>query len=145
MTAGQPQPACLAWDDIEEGRVAAWDFSVSSEDMDDFARISGDYNPLHIRDDFAQAKGFKSRVVYGALLAAQLSRLVGMELPGRDAVFVGQNISFRNPVYVGDVVYVEAKVTQVSDSTRAVVMKVKMRVDGKVVVSGTVEALLRDG
>ena len=140
-------PGCrtLAWNDIAEGMTAEWTFAVDERAMADFAQLSGDTNPLHCDDAFAQAKGYESRVVYGALLTAQLSRLVGMEIPGRDGVFLGFTVSFRRPVYVGQEVALAAEVVQTSPGTGAVAMAWKMRTGGKVAASGTVEAILKHG
>lgn len=135
----------LAWDDIAEGMTAGFDFVVDDAAMTDFACLSGDSNPLHCDDGFAQAKGYAGRVVYGALLTVQLSRLVGMELPGRDGVFIGFTVSFRRPVYVGQTVSLLAEVVQTSPGTGAIVMSYKMRADGKVAASGTVDAILKHG
>lgn len=135
----------LRWDDIAEGMTAVWTFAVDDRDMADFARLSGDTNPLHCDDAFAKAKGYEGRVVYGALLTAQLSRLVGMEIPGRDGIFIGFTVSFSRPVYVGQHVTLHAEVIQTSPGTCAVVLKYRMRAEGKVVVAGVVEAILKHG
>lgn len=132
----------LSWDDITEGQVAEWKFSIDEAAMSDFARLSGDINPVHCNDSFAQSKGYDGRIVYGALLTAQLSRLVGMEIPGRDAVFIGFTANFRRPVYVGDEVIVHAKVVQKSGAG-AVSMKYTMCTHGKVSVVGTADAMLK--
>lgn len=135
----------LGWDDIAEGMIAEFAFVVDEAAMTDFARLSGDTNPLHCDDAFARAKGYAGRVVYGALLTAQLSRLVGMEIPGRDAVFIGFTVSFRRPVHIGEEVTLRAEVVQTSPATGAVAMKYQMRTGGKVAASGTVEAILKHG
>lgn len=135
----------LQWDDLTDGRSVSWDFTVTDEDMAAFARLSGDVAPLHMDDAFAQAKGFKGRVVYGALLSAQLSRLVGMEIPGLHGIFAGMKVSFSNPVYVNHPVTLTAMIAEKSEAGGLVVMKVRMTSDDKVVAKATVEAVLRNG
>ena len=135
----------LVWADLAEGRKAAWSFTVTDADMAAFAALSGDVNPLHTDDAFARARGFEGRVVYGALLAAQLSRLVGMEMPGRDGVFLGMDVSFAKPVYVGRPVDLTAEIVEASEAASMIVMKVQMRSDDRLVARGKVEAILRHG
>jgi 3-hydroxybutyryl-CoA dehydratase len=135
----------LQWADLTEGRTIAWDFTVTDEDMAAFARLSGDVAPLHTDEAFARAKGFEGRVVYGALLSAQLSRLVGMEMPGLHGIFAGMKVSFSNPVYVNRPVHLTAAITDTSEAGGLIVMKVRMTSGDKVVAKATVEAVLRNG
>lgn len=134
-----------SWDDLYEGLVVGWKFQVTAGDMDAFARLSGDTNPLHIDAEFARAKGFKDRVVYGALLAAQVSRLVGMNLPGRDAVLVGMAVHFNGAAMIDDVIDFQATLTGKSEATRLLSLKFAMRCERRLIAKGTAEALLRDG
>jgi 3-hydroxybutyryl-CoA dehydratase len=139
------QARMLAWTDLQQGRVAEWEFTVSEADMTAFALLSGDTNPLHTDDAFARSRGFEGRVVYGALLSAQLSRLVGMEMPGRDGVFVGMNVTFAKPVYVGRPVMLKAEIAEVSEAASLFVIKFQLRSDDRLVAKGKVEAILRHG
>ena len=139
------QARALAWTDLQQGRVAEWEFTVSEADMTAFALLSGDTNPLHTDDAFARSRGFEGRVVYGSLLSAQLSRLVGMEMPGRDGVFVGLNVTFAKPVYVGRPVMLKAEIAEVSEAASLIVIKFQLRSDDRVVAKGKVEAILRHG
>lgn len=135
--------ADLHWDALTEGRTVSWDFMVTDEDMAAFARLSGDTAPLHTDEAFARAKGFEGRVVYGALLSAQLSRLVGMEMPGLHGVFAGMKVSFSNPVYVNRPVTLTATITDRSEAGGLIVIKARMTSGDKVAVKATVEAVVR--
>lgn len=86
---------------IDEARVAA------------FLRCSGDTNPVHVDDAFAQARGYRARLVHGALLQALVSGFVGTGLPVKDTLCLMQKLSNRQPVYVGDEVTLTARVTAV--------------------------------
>ena len=136
--------AVLEWSDLHEGMTVEWDFQVSDREMQTFAELTGDYAPLHLDEEFARSKGFAGKVVYGALLTAQLSRLVGMHIPGRDGFFIGLTADFRRPVIVGETVSLRAEVTQISEGTRVIAMRYTMRANGKVAVSGTAGAVLRN-
>lgn len=129
--------------DLPVGRTAEWTFSVSDADMDTFAALSGDHSPLHTDEAFAVARGYEGRLVHGALLSAQLSRLVGMEMPGPNGMTVGFTMSFPKPVYVDRPVTVRAEIIEASEAASMIVMKVQMRSDDRLVAKGRVEAIVR--
>jgi 3-hydroxybutyryl-CoA dehydratase len=133
----------LAWSDVHEGMAVEWEFTVDEAQMRRFAELTGDYAPLHLDADFARSRGFSGPVVYGALLCGQLSRLIGMHIPGRDGFFIGLTADFRRPVVVGETVALRAEVIQISEATRAIKMKYTLRAGGKIAVSGTAEGVLR--
>ena len=128
--------------DLASAGTAHVDFTVTAQDMARFAELSGDYNPLHTDEAFARGKGFKGVVVYGGLLTAKVSQLIGMQLPGRDSVWAGLDLAFRKPLYVGQAARVEASVTEVSESTGMVMLAVTVRADGKTLAKGTAEVVL---
>jgi len=121
---------------------AAVDFDVSADDMRRFASLSGDLNPLHNDEKFARAKGYSGAVVYAGLILAKVSQLIGMELPGRDAVWTAVNLNFRKPLYVGSPARVEAEIESLSEATRAVVLKIEVRSAGAVIANGRAEVLI---
>jgi 3-hydroxybutyryl-CoA dehydratase len=132
----------LALSELGEGFRAAVDFSITLEQMRQFAELSGDFNPLHTDDAFARAKGFEGRVVYGALLVAQVSRLIGMELPGRDGVWASVSLDFRKPLYVGQLAQAEGVVDEVSVGTGMVRLRLSVRAASKVLAKGSAEVVL---
>jgi len=107
-----------------------------------YAGASGDFNPLHTDDAFARSKGFDGAVVYGALMVAKVSQLIGMRLPGRDSVWASVSLDFRKPLYVAQPAQVEGVVTDVSESTGMVALKLTVRAAGKVLAKGTAEVVL---
>jgi len=137
------EAAVLAWSDVHEGMFVEWEFTVDESQMRQFAELTGDYAPLHLDAEFARSRGFAGPVVYGALLCGQLSRLIGMHIPGRDGFFIGLTADFRRPVIVGETVALRAEVIQVSEATRAIKLKYTLRAGGKIAVSGTAEGVLR--
>ena len=118
------------------------DFRVSQADMAAFAALSGDDNPLHLDAAFAREKGFDGPVVYGALLVAKLSRLIGTRLPGPEGVWSGLKMDFRQPLYVDQDARIEAEVQQVSEAARSLVLKVRIEADGRLIASGSAMATL---
>ena len=71
------------WDDLTVGLKHSFDATFTSEMVDDFARISGDVNPLHVDPDYAIAAGFPGPVIFGMMTSSLYSRLVGVYIPGK--------------------------------------------------------------
>jgi acyl dehydratase len=132
----------LSLSDLAEGARASVAFSVSSQQMRQFAELSGDFNPLHTEDAFARQKGYEGSVVYGALLIAKVSQLIGMQLPGRDSVWASLSMDFRRPLYVGQEAEIEGVVTSVHATTRMIELGLVLRANGKVLAKGKAEVVL---
>lgn len=93
---------------------------MSREVMKSFRDLSGDNSSVHHDVDFAKAHGYAGPIVYGNLLGALVSRLVGMNLPYQEVVIIHQSIDFRLPVYIGDDVTLVATVASVHESVATV-------------------------
>ena len=122
--------------DVSEGQVFRTQFSVTDEDMAIFAVMSGDYNPIHINEEFAIKNGFEGEVVYGGLLLAKLSALIGMKLSGVNVLWLYTAIEFRKPVYVCKDVCLIAEVHSVSVATETFVLSVQFIMDEMIVAKG---------
>ena len=114
---------------------------VRTEDLAAFADISGDRNPLHMDEVYAQSSPFKGRVAHGMLLGAWISALLGDALPGPGAIYVSQSLAFRRPVRIGDEVHVEVEVVEVDLKAGHARLATRCRVAGKSVLDG--EAIMR--
>jgi 3-hydroxybutyryl-CoA dehydratase len=112
--------------DLTIGQRAEFHAVITDNDIEAFANLSGDRSPLHIDGAFARDRGFGDRVVHGAHLIALASRLVGMYLPGRNALLQAVNASFAAPVLPGTRVTVSGVVEQVSDSVRSAGLKLRI-------------------
>jgi 3-oxoacyl-[acyl-carrier protein] reductase len=111
---------------------------ITAEDVAAFARLSGDYNALHVDDEFAARTEFAQRVVHGFLHASLLSTLIGTRLPGRGALYVSQTIDFTRPVFVGDTVEARVTVERIDPETRLITLRTEIaKADGTRVLSGT--------
>jgi acyl dehydratase len=111
-------------DELKEGQKVSFLRMITEKDVTDFAGLTGDKNPLHMDDAFAQAQGFSGRVVHGALLAGFVSRMVGMHLPGERALLHSLNLKFVSPTYIGDTVRVTATVDHLSPAAGAIGLSV---------------------
>lgn len=135
----------LRYEDIEVGALFSVERMFSRDDVLAFAEVSGDFSPLHVDDGYAAQTEFGGCVVHGMLLAALFSQLVGMRVPGRRALYLGQDLTFRRPVQVGETVRATAKVTGKNDAARVLVLQTEIRAaDERVVASGTARVKVRE-
>ncbi|HEX3122106.1 MAG TPA: MaoC/PaaZ C-terminal domain-containing protein [Rhodanobacteraceae bacterium] len=110
-------------EDLTVGQHAEFETVIADGDIDRFATLSGDESPLHVDKAFARNRGYADRVAHGAYLVALASRLVGMYMPGRNALLLAVQVSFVAPALSGARVKVRGEVEQLSDSVRSVVLK----------------------
>ncbi len=145
MTEAHTGAARLKFSDIELDQVFELERAFSPEDTLAFAALSGDFSPLHVDPAYAAETEFGGCVVHGILLASLFSQLVGMRIPGEAALYLGQDLTFRRPVRVGETVRAVAKVTGKSAATRTILLATEIRsLDGKVVVGGSAKVKVRD-
>jgi 3-oxoacyl-[acyl-carrier protein] reductase len=135
----------LTFHAIAVGDVYELERTFTAADVDAFAGLSGDFSPLHVDQAYAATTEFGGRVVHGMLLASLFSHLVGMRVPGRHALYLGQDLAFRRPVLVGDTVRASVKVTGKNEPTRVIALATEIRTaDGRVAVSGSAKVKVRD-
>ncbi len=110
-------------EDLAVGQHAEFETVIADDDIDRFAALSGDQSPLHVDKAFARSRGYADRVAHGAYLVALASRLIGMYLPGRNALLLATQTSFVAPALPGARVRVRGEIEQLSDSVRSVVLR----------------------
>ena len=120
-------------------------FSKSREVTDElvrkFAEVSGDYNPIHLDDEFAKTTRFGRRIAHGMLSGAFISAVLGYELSERKIVYMSQTMKFTAPVYIGDTVTTTSTVKKIREDKNIVTMEtVCTNQNGDIVVTG--EAVL---
>jgi acyl dehydratase len=119
------------------GQKASRMLTLTQDHVDSFARISGDYNPLHFDEAFAASTRFGRLVVQGGLTSGLLHALVAMDMPGPGTVFLSQNWKFTAPVYIGDTITATAEVVSVHASKPVTQLHVSVtRQDGEIVLEG---------
>lgn len=122
---------------------ASFSTKISREDVDGFARLSGDGNPLHCDDGFAAGTRFGRRVVHGMFLASLFSRMVGMHLGRKDVLYVSQTLEFRNPAFIGDEVTVEFSLESWSQAAGLATYRSTItNAAGKLLVDGKTKVML---
>ena len=139
------QSAEYAFDEIMLGVKTKFTVQINESTINEFARISGDYNPLHMDEQYASKTQFGKRVCHGMLLASFFSRLVGMYMPGKNALYFSQTLNFQTPCFVGDKVTIEGEVIEKSQSTRIITIKTTAYNQvGKCLVDGTAKVIVRE-
>lgn len=123
-------------EDLELGQAAEKRRTVAEGDLDEFAAVTGDTNPLHLDEAYAAATPFKGRIAHGMLSAGYISAVLGTELPGPGAIYVSQTLSFRRPVRIGDEVTARVKVAAIDAARGRVTFETVCTVAGKTVVDG---------
>lgn len=130
----------LYFDELSVGQSAEMNRVVGSGDIEAFAQVSGDNNPVHLDDAYAKATTFGERIAHGMLSAAYISAVLGTRLPGPGAIYLSQSLRFRRPVRIGDLVTARVTVKAMDSAKGHVTLQTVCEVNGKTVVDG--EALV---
>jgi len=114
----------LSFDKIKVGDIAEFEHVLTQEDIHKFADLTGDYNPLHLDEEYAKKTYFRKPVVHGMLSASFISTLIGTKLPGAGALWTSQTIEFLRQTYIGDTLRIISTVKQKSLATRSIVLHI---------------------
>ncbi len=130
---------------IEIGQKKQFNLIIKESLVNEFARFSGDYSPIHMDENFASLTPFKRRICHGMLLASFFSRLVGMHLPGKNALYFSQSLKFVSPCFINDEIIVEGEVLDKSIATKIITLKTTIvNNSGKCLVDGEAKVMLRE-
>ena len=133
------------FDEIEIGLTKQFQITITESIVDNFAKLTGDFSPIHMDEDYASTTTFQKRVVHGMLLASFLSKIDGMYLPGKHALYFSQSLDFRHPCFLGDTITISSVVIDKSLSTK--ILKIESKItnqDGKILLSGIGRVIVRD-
>jgi 3-hydroxybutyryl-CoA dehydratase len=129
------------YSDLKIGQSAEVTHTITTDDIQTFGDLSGDYNPLHFNDEWAKTTMFGGRIAHGLLSASFISTVIGMKLPGPGTIYLSQSMKFMRPVRIGDTITARVEVAALNDEKKRVTMKtVCTNQDQEVVVDG--EALI---
>jgi len=127
---------------LRPGDRASIDHTFTAADVEAFARLSGDDNPIHLDRDAARRAGFDREVVHGVLITSLISRVLGTRLPGPGTILLGQQLRYLRPVHPGDPVQAIVEVTSVRVDKPVVVLKTWVEADG-IVLDGEATVVVR--
>jgi 3-hydroxybutyryl-CoA dehydratase len=127
--------------ELHVGDSAEFAKTISETDIYLYAGITGDFNPAHINEAYAQRTFFKTRIAHGMLIAGLISAVGGNMLPGPGAVYVRQELDFIAPAHIGDTITARVEVIEImTDKNRIKLRTTCVNQDGKQVMDG--EAIL---
>ena len=136
------------FEDFAVGDHAEVVHALTASDVERFAALTGDTNPLHVDPEFARTTSFRKPVVFGMLSASFISTIIGTKLPGTGALWTRQTLDFLQPAFVGDTLTVTARVRQKSEALRAMVLDITVtNQHGQQLIAGdaTVKMLEQQG
>lgn len=109
--------------ELNVGENAEFTKTIAESDIYLFAGVTGDLNPAHINEEYAQSTFFKGRIAHGMLLAGFISTVIGCQLPGPGSIYIGQDLKFRAPARIGDTVTAKAVVTEIIEEKNRVILE----------------------
>jgi 3-hydroxybutyryl-CoA dehydratase len=132
----------LYLEDIAVGMSAGYSKTVTHDDIVKFSEITGDVNPVHLDEIYANSTVFKTRIAHGLLSAGFISTVFGTKLPGPGAIYVSQNLRFRAPVRIGDEVTAHCTAREIDGDRAFVTFDCECRVGEVIVISGEATILV---
>ena len=127
--------------ELRAGMKAGLSHTVTREDIDRFADVTGDRNPIHVDEDFARGSRFGKPIAHGMFGAGLISAVLGTRLPGPGNMYMEQTLRFLKPVFIGDTITAAVEITElVPEKYRVRLSTTCTNQDGVVVIEG--EALL---
>ena len=113
----------LSYDELEVGMSASFTKTISETDVYLFAGISGDFNPMHLNEEFAKLTPFGKRIAHGAVPQSLIAPVLGMKLPGLGTILLEVTTRFKAPTFFGDTITASAEVIEKLDGKRWVKMR----------------------
>jgi 3-hydroxybutyryl-CoA dehydratase len=125
-------------DELKVGDSAKISKTITETDIENFARATGDFNPIHLDQAYAEKTIFKERIAHGLLSVGLLSSILGNILPGHGTIYLSQEVRFLAPVRIGDTITARVEVIElIPEKNRAKFKTTCINQDGKEVVEGT--------
>ena len=114
---------------------------VTSEEIDKFAEVSGDFNPIHVDEAFAKQSIFGQRIAHGMLGASYISTVIGTAFPGQGTIYMGQNLKFMRPVFLEEELTIHVELIEMMEKQKAKLSTIVRNSKGETVIEG--EALVK--
>jgi 3-hydroxybutyryl-CoA dehydratase len=124
-------------EELKVGDSAQISKTITEKDINDFARVSGDFNPVHLDQAYAEKTPFEGRIAHGLLSVGLLSALLGNILPGHGTIYLSQEVKFLAPVRIGDTIRAVVEVLElIYEKNRVKFRTTCTNQDGKLVLDG---------
>lgn len=135
-TANNIEKGTIFIEDLEIGMTRELSKTIGDYEIEQFAELSTDYNPVHLDDDYAEETMFGGRIAHGMLTASLISAIIGEQLPGHGTIYLKQDIKFIAPVRPGDRVLAQVSVAEIDHMKRRVTLNCVCKVQDKPVLTG---------
>lgn len=130
---------------LNVGATAEITKTIAESDIDAFAEVTGDRNPVHLDEEFAKTTRFGRRIAHGMLTASLISSVLANQLPGEGSVYLGQTLQFVAPVFPGDEITARVTVTDVRENRPIVKLEtVCVNQRGDTVIRGEATVLVSE-
>ena len=123
--------------DIKVGMTESYSKTITDDDVKKYSELSGDFNPVHVDDEYARKSRFGKKIAHGLFSAGLFSAIFGTKLPGIGCVYVSQNLNFKRPVYIDDTVVATVTVLEVDNESKKIKFKTECKVEKKLVIDGS--------
>jgi len=119
--------------------------TITKEDVQTFAKVTGDHNPVHLDEDYAKDTMFKKCIAHGMLSAGLISKVIGTQLPGYGTIYLNQTLNFKKPVYIGDTITTVVSIKKINPEKKILILDTycKNQKD-KVVLDGEATIMLSE-
>ena len=133
------------YQDFSVGQSFQKDFFISEELGRSFAQISGDYNPVHLDEEYARGTIFGKRIAHGMLLGSYISGVLGNDFPGEGTIYLKQDMKFVKPVYYGDTITISVKILDKDDTRNRMTLETNCyNQASELVLAGTALVMLKN-
>ena len=129
-------------EDLRLNQTEEIEKKITDKDIDDFAKLTGDNNPVHTNSDFAKKTIFKQKVAHGFLSASFISTLIATKIPGPGSIYLSQNLKFLAPVFVDDLVKIKVTVQEIEHEKKKVKLQTECFKNEKKIISGEAVVLV---
>ena len=129
-------------EDLTIGMESSYQKTITETDIDAFAALTGDTNPVHLDSEYAATTPFKARIAHGMLSAGLISTVLGTQLPGPGCIYLEQQIKFKAPVFIGDTLVATVTVADINQRRGRVSLKTQCFVNTKLVADGTASMMV---
>ena len=130
-------------EDFSVGMESSTEKTVTIEDIKRFAEVSGDFNPVHLDEEFAKKTIFKGRIAHGFLIASFISTIIATELPGPGSIYLKQSLKFLAPVYINEKILVKVRIIEINIEKSKVKLITECFKNKTLVLTGEAEILIQ--
>ena len=124
------------FDELEVGKTVEFTRTLTTQDVETFASLTGDHNPLHMDSKYASTTQFGERISHGMLASSLFSTLVGMLCPGKRNLYLSQSLEFHKPIPLNSTLIVRGEITQKMDSFNVISMRTTIHLNGTIAIKG---------